>query len=369
MLDCFAPGQLWLDTNGTPIQAHGFSVFYENGIYYWYGENKEYTKGGLFNRIWHWGVRCYSSIDLYNWKDCGLIIPPQPNDLSSPLHPTYCMDRPHIIFCKKTKKYVAWLKIMCGTTDQFISVMQADDFLGPYEFVKKIYKPLNMDTGDFTLVKDPQSDKAYFIFDRPHFEVVTATLTDDYTAVTGEYSEHYCGLQPPYAREAPTYFYREGRHYLITSGTTGYYPNQSLICVFDDFHGDYKDLGDFCMGDDDLTSFYSQFTCVLQVPNTEVYIAMADRWMPKAKDMRHAKKNALKANEHFEIKEKSGSVETECLSKAESHLPEKWLFHGENTSISRYVWLPIQFDRDKPTVRWQDRWNLSERTAGRNIND
>ena len=24
----FHPGQVWLDTNGNPIQAHGFSVFY-----------------------------------------------------------------------------------------------------------------------------------------------------------------------------------------------------------------------------------------------------------------------------------------------------------------------------------------------------
>ncbi|MCD7867479.1 MAG: hypothetical protein LUG62_04630 [Clostridiales bacterium] len=42
------PGQLWLDTEGKPIQAHGFSVFYskEGQLYYWYGENKEKTKGG-----------------------------------------------------------------------------------------------------------------------------------------------------------------------------------------------------------------------------------------------------------------------------------------------------------------------------------
>lgn len=39
----FHPGKVWLDTNGNPIQAHGFSVFYnaEDKTYYWYGENKE----------------------------------------------------------------------------------------------------------------------------------------------------------------------------------------------------------------------------------------------------------------------------------------------------------------------------------------
>lgn len=45
-----------------------------DGIFYWYGENKEKTKAD--SGIWHWGVRCYSSRDLYNWKDEGLIIPP-----------------------------------------------------------------------------------------------------------------------------------------------------------------------------------------------------------------------------------------------------------------------------------------------------
>lgn len=72
----FHPGKVWLDTNGNPIQAHGFSVFYnaEDKTYYWYGENKEKTVGGLFNKIWHWGVRCYVSKDLYNWEDKGLLI-------------------------------------------------------------------------------------------------------------------------------------------------------------------------------------------------------------------------------------------------------------------------------------------------------
>ena len=67
---------------------------YLDGVYYWYGENKEKTDGK--NGIWHWGVRCYSSNDLYNWQDLGLIIPPDTEDETSPLHPTAMMDRPHM---------------------------------------------------------------------------------------------------------------------------------------------------------------------------------------------------------------------------------------------------------------------------------
>jgi hypothetical protein len=62
-------------------------------LFYWYGENKERTDG--VNGIWHWGARCYSSRDLYNWDDMGIIIAPQPDDPSSPLYPYKGMDRPH----------------------------------------------------------------------------------------------------------------------------------------------------------------------------------------------------------------------------------------------------------------------------------
>ena len=45
MYDRFYPGQVWLDTNGKPIQAHGGSVIQVEDTFYWYGENKEKTDG------------------------------------------------------------------------------------------------------------------------------------------------------------------------------------------------------------------------------------------------------------------------------------------------------------------------------------
>lgn len=59
MYDAFYPGQVWLDTNGNRIQAHGGSLIYLDGVYYWYGENKEKTDKAA--GIWHWGVRYYAS--------------------------------------------------------------------------------------------------------------------------------------------------------------------------------------------------------------------------------------------------------------------------------------------------------------------
>ena len=351
MYNNIQPGKLWCDTNGHPIQAHGFSVFWdaERKLWFWYGENKEKTNGR--GTIWHWGVRLYSSPDLFNWTDMGLMISPTPNDLSSPLHPTYCMDRPHILYCRKTGKYVAWLKIMAGGESQFMSVMTADCFEGPYSFVRKIYKPLSMDSGDFCLHADSDG-KAYIWFERPHFQLICATLTDDYTAVTGEHSIHFGGLKPPFTREAPTYFERHGKRYLFTSGTSGYFPNPSKVCMFTDPHGDYLDLGDPCIGDKSGTTFYSQITSVIQLPGTEQYIACADRWMPQWYFRLFAKQTIWGMKLAFK------NYQPDTSPKTAAPLSEKEQRHRENTSVSRYVWLPIEWDGDKPVIRWKKEWQI-----------
>lgn len=87
----FRSGQPWKDTDGNLIQAHSGSILHHEDKYYWYGENKaNYVAGG---KNWHCGVSCYSSDDLYNWKNEGTILAPA-EDFSSPLHPQRIMDRP-----------------------------------------------------------------------------------------------------------------------------------------------------------------------------------------------------------------------------------------------------------------------------------
>src|SRR5579871_147760 len=223
----FKPGQVWLDTNGNRIQAHGGSIMSVDGIFYWYGENKEKSKAG--SGIWHWGVRCYTSQDLYNWDAQGLIIPPDEEDAASPLHPAQMMDRPHIIYNQATRQYVCWLKIIGQGNTQTSTVLAADSILGPYSMVRTGLKPLGMNAGDFDLVVEPSDGKAYYYFERVHSELICADLSDDYTDVTGYYSTHFPRPYPPFVREAPAHFRRNGMHYLITSGTTWYFPNQSEV--------------------------------------------------------------------------------------------------------------------------------------------
>ena len=41
MRTSITPGQVWLDTEGNRIHAHGGSIIEVDGTFYWYGENKE----------------------------------------------------------------------------------------------------------------------------------------------------------------------------------------------------------------------------------------------------------------------------------------------------------------------------------------
>ena len=199
------PGKPWLDTNGNRIQAHGGSVLYADGKFYWYGENKEKTTGP--HGIWQWGVRLYSSGDLYNWKDEGIICLPELNDKTSPLHPESMMDRPHILYNEKTKKYVMWMKIMESDFEQYMTVAVSDSIKGPFEIVNKKLHPGGMSSGDFDLVQ-LEDGRAYIVFDRVHYDMVVLSLTDDYLDTTVEWSEHYYRKSPPYVREAPAVFFR-----------------------------------------------------------------------------------------------------------------------------------------------------------------
>lgn len=352
------PGELWLDTDGKPIHAHGFQIFAaEDGTYYWYGENKEHTHIG--SNVWTWGVRAYRSKDFYNWEDMGLIIEPDTVNPLSPLHYSQTLDRPHIIYNKSTRKWVCWIKSM--DTDGFFVVLQADRFEGPYTLVRQ-FKPEGFGVGDFDMYVDDATGKGYVWFERPHWEMICAELTNDFLGTNGKFSEHFVGIRPPFTREAPTHFTYNGRHYMFTSGTTGYVPNPSQVCVFDDYHGDYKDLGCPHINDRYEDSFGSQITSVIRIPGTSLYVALADRWLPQywQTDIpMRTLKNKEKAYLNHKPFERDFS--TPQVKDKTGVRRNKW----DTTDSARYVFLPIVFDSmGKPTIEWRDEWRLEDYLVG-----
>ena len=77
--DAIYPGMVWTDTDGVPIQAHGGNIIYDecSKTYYWYGEHKgtENISTGAETGTPAIGISCYSSKDLYNWVNEGVVLP------------------------------------------------------------------------------------------------------------------------------------------------------------------------------------------------------------------------------------------------------------------------------------------------------
>ena len=340
----FRPGAEWRDTDGELIQAHAGYMFYENGTFYWYGENKE--KSETEREIWHWGVRLYSSTDLYNWKSEGIILPPELTDTTHPMYFNSKMDRPHILYNEKTGLYVMWIKVMKSdyATECTATIAVSKSIKGPFEIVKSGYLPNGFELGDFDLwVED---GTAYIIYDKPHTELVISPLTDDYLSTAEPHNSYFFNGHPPYIREAPALFLREGALYMITSGTTAKFPNPSETAVADRVMGDWRVIGDPHVNDEKHTSFDSQISCIFKHPHKkDLYIAMADRWLidlpPNLPDvfqafaMRYRKENPIKTFK-----------ETDWTSR--------------NTKNARYVWLPITFEDGTPRIHWHDEWKWED---------
>lgn len=349
--DAIFPGQPWLDTKGERIQAHGGGVFYEDGVYYWYGENKAHTDGK--NGVWTWGIKVYSSTDLCNWTDRGFLIPPVLDDPNSALFPTKRVDRPHILKCEATGKYVCWIKL--SGPEAAFTIWQADCLLGPYEMVENLYNPGGHKAGDFDLIADSKTGKGYLYFDADHSAMLCMELTDDYLHAEREAARSYPDLHPPFTREAPALFEAGGKKYMLTSGMTGYVPNRSDSAWADAWDGVFTSLGNPHVDDPSRASFNSQISKVFRVEGTDRWIAMADRWLSE-----------------YHVDARIADLFT-CVV-ASTYAPEQYhateeerkemyaanVLETARTEIADYVWLPIQMTDEKPVIEWKDQWKIQE---------
>lgn len=348
------PGKPWYDTNGNLIQAHGAQVVYREGKYYWYGENKELSKPGT--GIWHNGVRCYSSDNLYDWKDEGLMLFAS-GDENSPLHPTRIIDRPHILYNERVKKYIMWIKLV-GSVDkkddwanQRAGIAIADSFLGPYTLVKD-FKPNGKFMGDFDFIQAESSKDVYLYYGEivgNPYHIVCTKLTDDYMDVEEEYKTYFHYASPPDTRESPAFFKFDDKIYLSTSGCTGYHPNPSSISVSRNADGPWEELGDICVGDETKSTFHSQISCVLKHPFKEnLYIAIADRWLSDL-DLKYLPW----ITEGYRILQSREKIETDLTWE------EVRKYSKRDTSLATYVWLPFKFDENKrPYLSWEEEWSV-----------
>lgn len=357
-VDHFKPGELWPDNNGIHINAHGGGMLFHNDSYYWFGEHKIEGKAGNKAEV---GVHCYSSKDLYNWTDEGIALSGS-DDTTSLIVKGCIIERPKVIYNAKTKKYVMWfhheLKGM-GYKAAMTGVAVSDNVTGPYTYLKSInpnqgqwplnyadslktkqYKLdsikmwseewnqaskngifLNRDfergqmARDMTLFVDDDGIAYHIHSSEENQTLHIAELTDDYLDFSGKYTRALEGK----SNEAPAIFKKGEKYYIVSSGCSGWKPNPARSAVAEHPFGPWTELGNPCRGTEEeiKTTFRSQSTYVLPVQGKEdTFIYMGDRWTP------------------------------------------------ENAIDGRYIWLPIEFENEKPVIKWYDEWVLNELEKG-----
>jgi len=280
-------GEVWPDTEGKHINAHGGGILLHKGTYYWFGESRlprtEKDKTG-------YGVGCYSSKDLLTWKNEGLALRVI-NDTTSLLQPGCVIERPKVIYNKKTRKFVMWFHHELkgqGYRAAMTGIAVSDNITGPYKYLRSLRPnakvwPVNFTeeqknatlnesdlkgrpaerikavkeglyvrrdfaggqmARDMTLFTD-RDGKAYHIHSsEENMTLHFSELTDDYLDFTGRYYR----VLPGESNEAPAIFFTGGKYYMFSSGTTGWKPNPARLSVSDRITGEWKSLGNPCRG-------------------------------------------------------------------------------------------------------------------------
>lgn len=348
----FTPGKLWLDNNGTHINAHGGGILYDKGTYYWFGEHKTEGTNDNYANV---GVHCYSSNDLYNWKDEGIALSVAPEGSGSDIEKGCILERPKVIYNAKTQKYVMWFHLEPkgnGYSGAKSGVAVSSNATGPYTFIKAVrpdagYWPQNVqaihqsgsipsqgmqyDGGslpthpdtlnllardmpggqmarDMNLFVDDDG-KAYHIYaSEENSTLHISRLNEDYTDHSGVYKRYFPGR----FMEAPALFKKDGKYYLMMSGCTGWSPNEARSAVADSILGEWKELDNPCIGNDAELTFHSQSTYILPVQGSDRFIYMGDRWTP------------------------------------------------QNAIDGRYIWLPVRFEKDRFIIQRKDSWTLDD---------
>jgi len=318
----FTPGEVWPDTVGKPIQAHGGGVIVRGNTYYWYGEDRTVRS--------RTDVSCYRSTDLYNWKHEGVAF--ARDALPEDIRAATFIERPKAVYNAKTGKYVMWMHLeQWGYHFAQAGIAVGDRPGGPFTFVHHT-RPVQYDFGykdddpdhqkefggtyrDMNLFVDDDG-KAYALYaSEGNWTLYIVRLNDEYTAPEMPMVEGktWARVLVRRMREAPAPFKHGKRYHLITSGCTGWNPNPADYAVADSILGPWESKGNPCIGPEAELTFRSQSTCVLPVSGKlGCFIFMADRWTPR-------------------------------------RLPD-----------SRYIWLPFKIGPDGTfTIRWRDEWDLS----------
>lgn len=209
-------GQPWYDTQGNVVQAHGGNFLIEDGTVYMVGEDRTHS--------WYPDVNLYHSRDMQVWEYDGKIIQ---NGVTTPeLGTTRMIERPKLMHCPKTGRYVIWCHYEASDySASEVAVFSSASVTGPYR-LEWSGRPLGIKSRDCNVFVDDDGT-AYFIStiqENQHLGLFR--LSDDYLRPL-ECTVLMRGLR----REAPAIVRVDSLYYMLSSACTGWDPNQCMLSV------------------------------------------------------------------------------------------------------------------------------------------
>lgn len=398
--DSFTPDNQWLDNEGTMIQAHGGGVLWDEKTqkYYWYGEQKGEDKLSDGN-IAAIGVSCYSSTDLYNWKNEGMALPVFNNPAfltegeageDTPLYLAESSEEYQLakVAGKKVSEY--------DTLEKYNSTEEIAEFNALYEGMtaedkQKLYDKLNWNcvlerpkvlynakndnyvmwfhkdgegtgtydlaetgiavgdspTGPFKLLDtirpNGQESRDMTLFqDEDGTAYLIHSSEDNWTLYIAELNEDYTGLTGNYSR-----------NYVDKSGSKGVYAREApAIFKYD---GSYYLISSGCTGWRPNVMGYSV--------TDNIRTGMSTEGGNGPFQMDELKNPCVGVNADISFGGQSTFVlPVQGKEGCFIYMGDKW--NSNNLKDSRYQWLPIQVDSKEKTLTlsWSDSWKLEDFT-------
>ena len=248
-------------TNGGVVHAHGGGVLKVGSYYYWFGENR--NANNTFR-----AVSAYRSTDLVSWEYRGDVLTQSSHSELNVAN----IERPKVIYNASTGRYVMWMHKENGSDygEARAAVASSATVDGAYTWHGS-FRPLGHMSRDITLFND--NGAAYMISAaRENYDLHIYRLSADYLSVSSLVGNFWPGGH----REAPAMFKRGSTYFLLTSGATGWNPNQAKYATASNIAGPWSAFTN--VGDG--TTFGSQPTFVLPVQGSQTtsYLYLGDRW-------------------------------------------------------------------------------------------
>ncbi|MGW2643043.1 RICIN domain-containing protein [Streptomyces sp. NPDC001348] len=250
------------DTTGAVVHAHGGGVIKVGSYYYWFGENRNADNSFKY-------VSVYRSTDLKTWEFRNNVL----TQSSAAELASANIERPKVVYNSTTGKYVMWMHKELATdyTQARVAVAVSDTVDGNYTYLGS-FRPLGITSRDMTLYKDTDGTAYLVSSANENADLDIFKLTADYTGVDSLVANPWPGTY----REAPALFKRGGVYFMLTSGNSGWKPNQQRYATATSLAGPWTAMTD--VGND--TAYGSQTAFVLPVQGTAgtSYLYMGDRW-------------------------------------------------------------------------------------------